>query len=437
MIYFASVDFRVNPVMKRLIQTINKPVEAHIHIPGSKSITNRALLMAALADGVSEISDILVSDDTIAFIDALRQLGVMIQFDETTQTCIVGGCTGRFPKTEAMIWCREAGTVARFLLAACASSAGKYTFDGSERLRERPIESLLKTLCRLGANVIPKNANKMPFTLVGSEGLQGGEIELDAAESGQFVSALLMAAPYAQSPMLITANHLASSSFVDMTCAMMAEFGVLVRRMHQERFLIPVPQRYIARDYVVEPDLTTASYFFAAAAVTGGRVTIQPIDVKKSKQGDIQFLTILQKMGCQIVEKPTGLSVKGTNELQGVNVDMRKGADTFMTLAAIAPFAKTPTTITNIRHTRLQESDRVSVMRNELEKLNVKVEEGPDWLRIYPSEPRAGSIDAHNDHRIAMSFSIIGLRVAGIEIDGAECVAKTCPEFFMLWDKLS
>lgn len=421
--------------MKRSVRAIKKPIEARIKIPGSKSITNRALLMAALADGVSEVSSILVSDDTTAFINALRQLGVMIQLDETTQTCIVGGCNGHFPKDKASIWCNEAGTVARFLFAACASSVGDYSFDASERLRERPISILLNTLKMQGAKVTPPQAMQMPLTIHGRKGLQGGEIEIDGSQSGQFISALLVMAPFAETPVLLKTTHLVSRSFVEMTCTMMGEFGVLVRRLHQERFSIPVPQRYAARDYVVEPDLTTASYFFAAAAVTGGQVTIQPIELQQSKQGDAKFLKTLEKMGCIITETSMGLKVNGPSELRGVSVDMRDSSDAFMTLAAIAPFAMTPTTITNINHTRLQESNRITVMRQELEKLKVRVEEGADWIKIYPSQPVAGTIDAHHDHRIAMAFSIIGLRV-GIQIEGAECVSKTCPSFFELWDQL-
>jgi len=420
--------------MKRSIQPIKKPVQASVKIPGSKSITNRALLLAALAGGVSEISSILVSDDTIAFIEALRQLGVMIQYDLDTETCIVAGCSGRFPKKEASIRCAEAGTVARFLLAACASSPGKYSFDGSDRLRERPIGTLINALCMQGAKIVPEHAMQMPFVLQGRKGLLGGEIEIEGSQSGQFTSALLMIAPFAESPITLKAANLVSRSYVDMTCAMMAEFGVLVRRLHEERFVIPIPQIYAARDYVVEPDFSTASYFFAAASVTGGEVTIQPVNVKQSKQVDAGFLKILTKMGCTVTESVTGLVVKGPAELRGVSVDMRDSSDTFMTLAAIAPFAKTPTTITNISHTRLQESNRISVMREELLKLNVKVEEGPDWIKVYPSQPISGTIDAHNDHRIAMAFSIIGLRV-GVEIEGAECVSKTCPIFFELWEK--
>lgn len=418
--------------MKRSIQPVKKPVQASIKIPGSKSITNRALLLAALAGGISEISSILVSDDTTAFIEALRQLGVMIQYDPTTETCIVAGCSGRFPKNEASIWCAEAGTVARFLLAACASSSGTYTFDGSERLRERPIGSLLNVLCMQGAHVEPLHAINMPFVLHGQEGLDGGEIEIEGSQSGQFTSALLMISPFAKSPITLDAPNLVSRSYVDMTCAMMADFGVLVRRLHQERFVIPIPQVYTARDYVVEPDFSTASYFFAAAAVTGGEVMIQPVNIKQSRQGDAGFLKILTKMGCSVTETTDGLMVKGSPELHGVSVDMRDSSDTFMTLAAIAPFATTPTTITNISHTRLQESNRISVMSEELQKLNIKVEEGADWIKVYPGQPTQGTIDAHGDHRIAMAFSIIGLRV-GIEIEGAECVSKTCPTFFELW----
>ena len=421
--------------MKKHIQPVSKPLNATVNIPGSKSITNRALLLAALADGVSEISSILISDDTNACIDALRQLGVMIQYDPTAKVCIVGGCSGRFPKNEASIHCHDAGTVARFLLAACAASQGKYFFDASQRLRERPISPLLNALQIQGVTVEPDHAAQMPFTILGHGGLSGGEIEIDGSQSGQFASALLMIAPFAQTQVVLKTAHLVSRSYIDLTCAMMAEFGVQVKKFHQERYVVPVPQMYTARDYVVEPDFSTASYFFAAAAVTDGTVTIQPVDIQSSKQGDVCFLKILTRMGCDVTENSSGITVKGTKELEGVSVDMRNGSDTFMTLAAIAPFAKTPTTITNIGHTRWQESNRISVMCEQLQKLKVNVEEGNDWIRIYPGQPVAGVIDAHNDHRIAMAFSVIGLRV-GVEIEGAECVAKTCPEFFEMWGRL-
>jgi 3-phosphoshikimate 1-carboxyvinyltransferase len=422
--------------MKQPIQTASMPINARVTIPGSKSITNRALLLAALADGVSELFDILISDDTVAFMDALRQLGIAIKLDETTRSCIVAGGQGHFPKKNASIWCADAGTAARFLLAACAASLGSYQLDASAQLRKRPILSLLRTLCAQGAKVIPEDAEKMPFTIVGNEGLRGGDIEIDGSETSQFISALLMVAPFAKTPVLLKSQKVVSNPYVLMTCKMMNEFGVLVRRMHQARYSVPAPQRYTACDYWVEPDLSTASYFFAAAAVTQGRVTIQPVDRKNAKQGDVMFLNVLEKMGCEVIDHRDGLSVQGPAELQGVSVDMRNFSDTFMTLAAVAVFAKTPTIITNIGHTRLQESNRITVMRKNLENLNIKVEEGNDWIKIYPSQPVSGVVDSHRDHRIAMACSIIGLRVPGIEIDGAECVGKTCPEFFELWGSL-
>lgn len=423
--------------MNQIIRAVKKPIHASVRIPGSKSMTNRALLLAALADGVSEISGMLISDDTRALAEALHQLGIAIQLDEHDCSCIVGGSGGPFPKKEAKIWCDSAGTVARFLLAACAASPGKYYFDGTEQIRRRPIEPLIRVLRAQGAKITPKEAERMPFTIKGAESLAGGDIEIEGNETGQFISALLMAAPFAKLPVDIQSANIVNRPYVDMTCSMMGDFGVLVRRMHQARFLIPVPQRYKATDYVIEPDLSTASYFFAAAAVTGGEVAIQAIDIENSKQADVKFLLLLEKMGCQTVESEKNFIVKGPKELRGINVDMRDFSDTFMTLAAMAPFAKSPTTITNIGHTRLQESNRIEAMRKGLHQMEVKVEEGPDWMRIHPSTPKPAVIDSHNDHRIAMAFSILGLRVPGVEIKGAECVSKTCPEFFTLWDQLS
>lgn len=421
--------------MKHTIRAIKSPIFANITIPGSKSMTNRALLLAALADGISEISGILISDDTVAFVHALQQLGIVVQLNKEDHSCVVGGGNGTFPKKEASIWCDSAGTVARFLIAACAIVPGKYAFDATPQLRNRPIGPLLQALSAQGAKIISDN-QKMPLVIKGVEGLMGGDIEIDGSETGQFTSALLMIAPFAKITVEVQSQDIVNRPYVDMTCAMMADFGVLVRRMPQARFLIPVPQRYRAINYLIEPDLSTASYFFAAAAVTGGRVTIQAFDRENSKQGDVKFLLILEKMGCETIETAEGFTVKGPAELQGVNVDMRDFSDTFMTLAAIAPFANSPTTITNIGHTRLQESNRIKVMREGLEKLCVKVEEGDDWIRIYPSQSCAGEIESFNDHRIAMAFAVIGLRVPGVVINGAECVSKTCPNFFALWDKL-
>jgi len=346
------------------------------------------------------------------------------------------GCAGKFPNKEASVWCNEAGTVARFMLAMCAAIPGTYHFDAAAQLRARPLSLLIKALILQGAKFIPADALEMPFTLQGAESFLGGEITIDASQSGQFVSALLMAAPFAASAFSIRVEDLVSVPYVDMTCAIMAEFGVLVQQMHEGFYRVLVPQHYRGLSYVIEPDLSTASYFFAAAAVTAGNMTVPNIDRENSKQGDIQFLKVLEKMGCSVTQTAAGIVVQGVKELQGVDVDMRDFSDTFMTLAAIAPFANSPTTITNIRHARFQESDRLSAMCDVLNKLNIKTEMGPDWLRVYPGTPVAAEIDSHKDHRIAMSAAIIGLRVPGVIINNAECVAKTCPEFFQMWEQL-
>lgn len=412
------------------------PIQARVTIPGSKSMTNRAFLLAAFSDGISEISNVLVSDDTLTFSQALHDLGIMIQLDQPNQCCLIGGAGGQFPRREATIWCHDAGTAARFLIAACAATPGVYHFDASEQLRKRPLDSLLTALTALGVKILPDQVKHMPLTLIGSDQLQGGEIELEGAVTGQYLSALLMVAPFAKKPLLIKTEKLVSQPYVDMTCDMMAEFGVLVRRLHQGRYLVPVPQRYRAQPYQIEPDLSTASYFFAAAAMTGGEIHIQPVNLEASKQGDAAFLKVLEKMGCRVSLTDKSLCVTGPKQLRGVNVDMRDFSDTFMTLAVLAPFAESPTTMTNIGHVRFKESNRITAMRTELEKCGIQVEEGKDWLKIYPSHAKGTLVDSHRDHRIAMSFAVLGLRVPNIQIDHAESVNKTCPNFFKLWEAL-
>jgi 3-phosphoshikimate 1-carboxyvinyltransferase len=422
--------------MKQLIRAVSGPIHARIAIPGARSITHRALMLAAFADGVSELFDLYINTDTLVFIEALRALGVVVQLDQQSRSCIIAGCMGQFPRQTASVWCNDSGTVARFLLAACASSSGSYQFDGAPGLHEKPIAGLIKTLCSQGAKVSPATAETVPFVLQGADGLKGGEIAVEGAQTSQFFSALLMVAPFSKHEVLLTTRDNISSHYINMTCDVMAEFGVLVRRMHKAFYRVPAPQRYLSRNYFIEPDLSIASYFFAAAAVTAGEIKIQPVSRIASRQVDKEFLTVLEKMGCTVQENVDGLAVQGPAELQGVSVNMKHFSDTFMTLAAIAPFANSPTTITNIGHTRLHETNRISAMRHGLENLGVTVEEGPDWIRIFPSTPHAAEINCKGDPRVAMAFSIIGLKVSGIVIEGADCVNKTCADFYTLWDML-
>lgn len=423
--------------MQKDILPLKGPLHAAVTIPGSKSLTNRALVLAALAQGVSSLSGVLISDDTTAMMNALRALGIAVVTDEGHGDCIVIGCGGQFPRSEALIDCQDAGTVARFLPALCATRPGHYHFEGTKQLSTRPMSGLLHALRRQRVQIeCMGKEGQLPFTMTGADRLPGGELEIEASASGQFVSAMLMAAPFAGSAVTIEARDAPSMPFIHMTIEMMGLFGVRVQRLHPTRFSVPVPQRYTACDYAVEPDLSTAACFFAAAAVMNGEVTIQPVDLLGSLQGDARFVTFLQQMGCEILPSMEGLTVRGTGKLQGISVSMRDCSDTFMALAAIAPFAVTPTTITNIGHTRRQESDRIQAMSQGLQALGVRVEQGPDWLRIHPSEPKAGIVDACRDHRIAMALAVIGLKT-GVTIKGGECVTKTCPTFFSLWDKMS
>lgn len=408
------------------LKHVDLPINAVVSVPGSKSITNRALLLAALSDGVCVLKKILLSDDTHVFVAALRALGVAVELNADALTAKVIGCAGHFPNQIADIWCQDAGTAARFLLAACAANAGLFTFDGTARLRERPMGELVAALIQLGANI---SADNFPCTVRGSETLLGGNVVIASSKSSQYVSALLMVAPMCEKTLTIHIEQLKRRAYIDLSCAMMAAFGVVVNKV-KGGYQVSNAQVYRACEYLIEPDLSTASYFFAAAAVTSGKITIRHLQRDTSLQGDIQFLDVLERMGCEVMQEAEGICIVGPEKLRGVSVDMQDFSDPFMTLACIAPFADTPTRITGIAHTRCQESDRIAAIASELKKLGVKVETGDDWICIYPSAPVAAMVDSHHDHRVAMSLSLIGLKVAGVKLSGAECVAKTCPDFF-------
>ena len=410
-----------------------------IQVPGSKSLTNRALLLAALADGRSRLENVLVADDTIAFADGLRSLGFTVE--AAGDAWLVEGRAGRVPAAAASVWCAEAGTAARFLPALCAASDGRYAFDGGDQLKRRPMGPLLDALRAQGAVTEPAAADRLPFELQG-RGLAGGFLELPGSVSSQFVSALLMVAPLARGPLEIAVRDLVSKPYVDMTLAMMERFGVVASRDGSARFRVE-PSVYRPRDEQIEPDASTASYFFAAAALTGGRVTIPGLRRHDALQGDIRFLDALEAMGCGVHDAPEGttLSAPGTlcdavPCLNGLTIDMGDISDTFMTLAALAPFATSPVTITGIGNVRLKESDRIAAMEDNLRRLGVHTEAGEDYLRVTPGVPTGGRVDPHGDHRIAMSLSVLGLRTPGVVIDDPDCVAKTCPQFFDLWTRL-
>lgn len=418
----------------RPIHAARPDLDVVVRLPGSKSVTNRALLLAALAHSDSLLLDPLEADDTSAFIDGLRALGVRVE-RQAPGRLAVAGTAGRLPAEHASVNCRDAGTAARFLLAAAAASRGVFTVDGSAQLRRRPMGPLLRALEALGAVVDPSGAERLPVTLTAS-GLDGGALDLPGDVSSQFVSALLMAAPLGAAPLTLRVAGAVSRPYLDMTVAMMRAFGAAVEREGYERFTVPAPAGYRGREYAVEPDASTASYFFAAAAVTGGCVTVEGLRRVGALQGDVRFVDVLEAMGARVRDTPRGLEVKGTGVLHGLTVDMGDISDTFMTLAAIAPFALEPVTITGITNVRLKESDRIAAVENNLRATGIRTEAHADSLRIIPGTPLAAEIDPRGDHRIAMSFAVMGLRSPGLTILDAGCVTKTCPGFFDLWRRL-
>ncbi|MFN8624994.1 MAG: 3-phosphoshikimate 1-carboxyvinyltransferase [Candidatus Binatia bacterium] len=406
-----------------------QPPDCEVRVPGSKSITNRALLIAALADGESTIEEALFSDDTQYMAQAWRQLGIPVTEDAAGERFIVGGRRGTVPAPRAELYVGNAGTAMRFLVAALCIGHGQFRVDGSARMRERPIQDLLGALAQLGARVRSATGNGCPPVFIDADGLVGGRARISADKSSQFLSAVLLAAPYARRQVDVeVTGGLVTPPYIDMTVGMMRAFGVAVRHEDHRRFTVE-PAVYGARRYRVEPDASSAQYFFAAAALCGGRVRVRGLG-PQSLQGDVRFVDLLERMGATVVRGEDFLEIRGGAQLDGIDADLNAISDTAPTLAALAPFARRPVVIRNIAHARLQESDRVHAVATELQRLGVRVQELDDGLRIEPSTIRPAVIDTYDDHRLAMAFALVGLRAPGVAIRHPECVRKTFPDYF-------
>ena len=414
---------------------IPHPLSATVRVPGSKSLTNRALLISALAKGTTRITNALFSDDSRYFAHALQTLGFDVQLDEAKFEMTVAGLGGSIPARKAELFIGNAGTAARFLSAFLTLGTGEYILDGEPRMRERPIGDLIDALNQLGVEL--EATNNCPPVEIFAKGLPGGKTKIAGNISSQFLSALLMVAPYARSTIEIeVATELNSKPYVDMTLAIMQEFGVEIERQGYERFIIQPSFFFPLSSYSIESDASAASYFFAAPAICGGAVKVENIS-RKSVQGDIAFLSVLQQMGCSVTETDNCILVTGHSELRGVDVDMRDIPDTAQTLAAVAPFASSPTRIRGIASARVKETDRVSATCTELKRLGVQVEEHEDGMTIYPcSNMQPATIQTYNDHRMAMAFSLIGLRFNGVTIENPSCVSKTFPNYFEVLETL-
>jgi len=416
------------------VKPVSGPVSGSIRPPGSKSLTNRALITAALAEGTTRLSGVLASDDTRVMVESLNRLGISVAHDEAAKTMTVAGCGGSVPAGDADLWLENSGTSIRFLTAMAALGNGRIRLDGNARMRERPIADLVEALRGLGVAADCELETSCPPVVLNAKGVSGGRTQIAGNLSSQYLSGLLMMTPCASGPIDIeVTGELVSVPYIDMTMGVMAQFGVTVSTPQPHLFQVE-PQQYKAAEYDIEPDASAASYFFALAAITGGEVTVEGLS-RYALQGDVGFVEALQKMGCAVSYGDNSITVTG-GELTGIDIDMNAISDTAQTLAVVALFANGPTRIRNVAHMRHKETDRVSALVTEIRRLGVAAEEHDDGLTITPGEITPATIATYDDHRMAMSFALVGLKVDGIQIADPGCTAKTYPEFFTDLERL-
>lgn len=427
-----SKDYLVNP--------FNGSEKIEIEVPGSKSITNRALMLAALSNGICKLKGVLFSDDSRAFLSCLVELGFEIVIQEEIKMVSIHGLGGVIPNKKAKINVRSAGTAARFLPAMLAFAGGDYVLQSSEQMKKRPMKPLIDLLRSIGVIVnCLEEEDHFPFE-IHSKGINTNEITMDTTVSSQYVSALLMAGVMIpQGLKLNISGNRTKGAYIKLTLSMMQQFGIQVYQDENCCF-IPFNSLYQKPSYQIEPDVSGACYFYGMAALLGISVVVKHVH-NNSIQGDIQFLEVLKQLGCQVEDTLSGICVRGTKNgrYPGIIVDMNDFSDQAMTLAAIAPFATSETIIKNISHIRFQETDRIRAIVQELTRLGIRCEECEEYsgLIIHPGTIIPAAVETYDDHRIAMAFTLIGLRVGGIVINNYKCCAKTFENYFDIIDELT
>ncbi len=422
------------------VQPLSRPLNAVVRLPGSKSLTNRALVTAALAAGQSALNGVLLADDTQLMTDVLRALGVAIHVDERRARAIVVGCGGHIPVEGADLYCGNAGTVMRFVAALCAAGHGTFRLDGSSRMRQRPIGELVDALRRLSGRVQYEQAEGYPPIVVHAHGLGGGEVVMVNPPSSQMVSALLLTAPCARQDLLLRIEgEVVSRPYIAMTLELMRAFGVEALEQDMRRFIVPAPQAYQPTDYHIEPDASNAACFLAAPLIAGGRVTVEGLG-RRSVQGDVRFADVLERMGAVVTWQDNAITVERPAQLPrplAIDIDLNDMPDTVQPLAVLALFAGGTTVIRNVENLRLKETDRLKALASELAQLGATVIESRDGLAIEPPRKvQPAAIATYDDHRMAMSFALAGLAVPGIVIRDRECVRKTFPAYFELFERM-
>jgi len=424
------------------------PLAGRVDVPGSKSITNRALLLAALADGQSRLSGGLESDDTVVMRTALEAMGIGLELEtseagraggDPAEAWLVTGRGGHFRAPGHALDCGNSGTTVRFLTAALTLADDPIVVDGNARMRERPISDLVTSLRALGAELTIEGAADCPPIRVHGGGLPGGAALIDGSRSSQYVSAILQAAPYARQDVELAFKDgiIVSRPYIDLTLEVMRAFGASAEWTEDDRLRVQAGQTYTARDYTIEPDASSAAYPFCAAAIAGGRVSVSGIP-EASLQADFKILGLLERMGCRVEREGDTVTVIGSEApLRSLGeIDMNDFPDAALAYAVVALFADGPTTITNVANLRIKETDRLAALETELRKLGARAETGPDWLRIVPGPMRGAEIETYDDHRMAMSFALAGLRVPGVVILDPSCVSKTWPRYFEAFEAL-
>ena len=428
-----------------------------VQVPGSKSITNRAMLLSILADGPSLLKGALFSDDSRHFLQCVSDMGFPVQADEEACTIAITGFGGQIPENGASLYVGSAGTAARFLTALLGVIPGTYHMDASAQMRKRPMAPLLASLQELGAQVtFHEKEGFFPFTISG-HGFQTRELTVDINQSSQFLSALLIAAACSEEEVTIHTTGSHGMAYIEITRRMMEQFGVNTKHLAASHwvsepadaatppsldsgadtptYIIPGGQAYQAQEYQIEPDVSAACYFYAMAPLLGIDMIVKDVHLT-SMQGDIRFLHFLEQMGCRLTDTAEGILLQGPADgrYQGITADMSACSDQAITMAALAPFAQGATTITGIGHIRFQESDRITAIATELTRMGIRCEETPDSITIWPGTPAPAAVETYDDHRMAMGFSLIGLRAPGITINDPGCCRKTFEGYFQVLD---
>lgn len=423
------------------VKTCKKPIDWVVEVPGSKSMTNRALLMAAISDGPVRLKGVLFSDDSRYFLSSLKSLGFRVEIQEEEKTVVVEGQNGHIPVKEGEIYVGSAGTAARFLTAMLSLAEGTFTIQASEQMKKRPMKPLFDVLIGIGAQIeYLEMEGFLPIKITGMQ-KEAMSVNLDISKSTQFLSALLLIAPMVKKGMKI---HITSDktdgAYIRITRKMMEEFGVKVA-FDGTNYVIEQNQAYTIREYQIEPDISAACYFYGAAAITGGRAFVKNV-TWDCMQGDLKFLQVLKEIGCSVElieqEMDSGIMVTGPadGKISGITVNMNDFSDQTMTLAAMAPFASGTVRIEHVGHIRLQESDRIHAIATELARFGIDCKEEADAVTIEPGIPSPCEVETYEDHRMAMAFSLIGLKTEGVVIKDPGCCKKTFENYFAVLEEL-